>query len=408
MVLHRVLRRLTGALALAAVARADELPRPALTGGSPKALVGNVACVCGRFPTAESVRALSISGVPLTEHVVASTPSSVTFTVPQDFKPGGYVVRGDPAAGYAASDQVAGVAVRVDGAIDQKKLWRGESTAMRLVVLGTQEPISIELRNNTPGIISLEGGERQVATSTGGARNEISRRVRGIARGNFDVGWQLVFAECPCADAPVEAITLERAVAEGKVALRAVTSAGATGHQVTLELAPAAGAPPDTTGGTAIAVEIRAGTVLEASDPSASLVVGRSTSCPLSGDTTRVDVTAYRLTPPAGEPPATTVSWTVRDAGHDPRYARAKRVIEAGAAVSARYSCPEEHRDRVVETAIWVAENPDDYSREDLRLQLVAESGRDDEPPAPEEIALLTDQIWNDVDLTVKASRTGT
>lgn len=382
-----------------ATARADEPARPTLTGGSAMALVGDAACVCGRFPTPESVRALSISGIPLVDRVVSSTAASVTFTVPDELAPGGYVVRGDAAAGYGAADLVEGVAVRLDGEIDQEKLWRGEATSMRLQVLGTRERLAIELRNDTPGIVSLEGGERQVATSSGGARNEIVRRVRGVKRGDFEISWHLAFAACPCVEAPATAISLEQAIAEGRLALRTVTSAGPSRHRVTLHLVASAGAP--------LTVEIPAGTVLEASDPEASLVVGESTTCPVSGEPAQVDVTAYRLAPPTGEPAPGSVSWTVRGAEHDPRYARAKRVIEAGAAVSPQYSCPEEHHDRVVETSIWVAEKPDGYSRDDLRLQLVAEGRRDDEPPAPEELVALADQIWNDIDLTVKASRQG-
>jgi hypothetical protein len=386
-------------LLVGAAARANEPAGPALTGGSPKALVGDQACVCGRFPTAESVRALSISGLPLAERVVASTGSSVTFTVPDELAPGGYVVQGDAAAGYAENDRVEGVAVRLDGAIDQEKLWRGEATAMRLVVLGTAEPVSIELVNATPGIVSLEGGERQVATSTGGARNEIVRRVRGLKRGDFEISWHLRFADCPCAETAAESMSLERAVAEGRVALRAVTEAATGDGRVTLELVPSAGTP--------LVVEIPAGTVLEATDPAASLVVGEGTSCPLSGTPGQVDVPVHRLAPPRGDPPVPLVSWTVRSAESDPRYARAKRVIEAGAAVADRYSCPEEHRGRVVETSIWVAEDPAGFTRDDLRLLLVAEAPHDQSPPAPEELAELTDQIWNDVDLTVKASRQG-
>ncbi|HJZ11162.1 MAG TPA: hypothetical protein VJ521_03375, partial [Acidobacteriota bacterium] len=82
--------------------------------------------------------------------------------------------------------------------IDQEALLRGETTTMHAWVEGTTEVLQIELTNKTPAIIELEGGVQQTAQTSGGYVNKIMRKVRGLARGQFNIGYRLIAPTCPC------------------------------------------------------------------------------------------------------------------------------------------------------------------------------------------------------------------
>jgi hypothetical protein len=69
---------------------------------------------------------------------------------------------------------------------------------MRLTILGTDQRVPVRVRNLTPAIIEIEGGTEQTAESSGGGGNSITRSVRALQRGDFNVEWTLASAPCPC------------------------------------------------------------------------------------------------------------------------------------------------------------------------------------------------------------------
>jgi hypothetical protein len=62
------------------------------------------------------------------------------------------------------------------------------STTWRVWIEGTREPIELRLHDDTPSVVELEGGSDQVAVSSGGARNELSRRVVFLLPGGRPYG----------------------------------------------------------------------------------------------------------------------------------------------------------------------------------------------------------------------------
>jgi hypothetical protein len=84
----------------------------------------------------------------------------------------------------------------VEGSLDQNKLWRGESTTMRLRVVGTDKQFPLAVLNRSPGVITIDGGVRQVVTTPGGADNAVTRSVTGIQRGNFSIVYSVNAPGC--------------------------------------------------------------------------------------------------------------------------------------------------------------------------------------------------------------------
>ncbi len=174
---------------------------PEITGASEFAFPGSRFCVCGVFPSEEAWNGLRLDGIPLGTPLTASNTVAM-FVLPEEAGAGLHRVTGDPEAGFEPDEGAKVTTLVVSGTIDQETLFRGESTPMRLEVAGTGEPIALRLVNETPSIVQLEGGVRQVVTTSGGTPNALELNVRGIRRGNFNITWELDAPQCPCDTAP--------------------------------------------------------------------------------------------------------------------------------------------------------------------------------------------------------------
>ena len=172
--------------------------KPAITGCGPKTLVGKSICVCGSFPTEESRTAISANGQPLEEYLISGSSTVLNFQLPPDLAPGPLNLVGQESAGYGASDTAGSQLIGVGGDVDKNKLLRGESTPLRLWMMGTDEPLSLRLWNTTPSIISLVGGEDQIVTTSGGSPNEVVKTVNAVSPGDFVLHYALTVS-CPCA-----------------------------------------------------------------------------------------------------------------------------------------------------------------------------------------------------------------
>lgn len=181
------------------LASAGVSPKPMLTACTPRAFPGNTICVCGWFPDETAWNSLTLNGEPLGAPVSAAS-RTVYVRLPAEMQPGPHVIAGDPAAGFSSSDTAQVTVLVVGGEIDRNKLLRGEDTKLRLWVQGTEERISLHLRNTTPGIVSLEGGQDQVVTTSGGADNRLEELVHAVSPGDFTIIYELDADSCPCDD----------------------------------------------------------------------------------------------------------------------------------------------------------------------------------------------------------------
>jgi len=183
---------------------------PSLISCTPKVFVGSKVCVCGYFPNDFSRNQLLLDGKPIGSPVAGSTDMVVIDS--KGLAPGRHVITWNWRAfqdwtntftGPSPSDteRVEFVVLEVRGTIDQNKLFTGQGTDLRLEIVGSNEQLSIELKNETPDIIDLDGGQTQVVQTTVGALggpNTIVKHVTGIKRGPFSITYKLTLPPCPC------------------------------------------------------------------------------------------------------------------------------------------------------------------------------------------------------------------
>jgi len=170
----------------------------AIAGGTPLAFAGQDACVSGCFPSGaggleEAARLLMLDGdKPLVPK--AGSPTTIVVRIPSDTPPGQHFITWKP--GGAATGQLQFGVLQMEGTIDQNQLWRGQSTTMRLRIVGSDRPLPLNIINRTPAVIQIDGGERQVVTTSGGADNVATRQVKGIMKGNFTIDYSLDQPPC--------------------------------------------------------------------------------------------------------------------------------------------------------------------------------------------------------------------
>lgn len=179
---------------------------PRIDSGQRYVFVGQTGCVCGFFPNPESRSSLLVGGRPVGEPV-ASSSSSVVFRLPEGTTPGEHAVTVGAGAGFEEPIEVEIIALQLSGSIDQELLMRGQSTPMRIEIAGTDQPLELLLTNNTPEIISLEGGEEGVVTTSGGKPNSVERIVHGRQRGDFHITYMMANDPCPCGPEGTDTMT---------------------------------------------------------------------------------------------------------------------------------------------------------------------------------------------------------
>jgi hypothetical protein len=167
---------------------------PAVTGGTPTAIAGQDACMRGCFGDAlsdlEKAAAFLLDGTrPVTPQ--AASPTTVVVRIPADVTPGEHTLTFSSVPG-----QLTVRILQVQGTIDRDRLWRGQSTTMRLQILGSDAPIPLKIVNRTPATIQIEGGDTQVIPTSGGAVNAVTRSVKGIMKGDFTIDFSVDQPPC--------------------------------------------------------------------------------------------------------------------------------------------------------------------------------------------------------------------
>jgi hypothetical protein len=168
-----------------------------ITDATPRSFAGEPVCVCGTYPGQAAWNGILLDGYAVGSP--ASASGQIAWVeLPPDLAPGEHVFTGTAAAGFPAADRASTLVLQVGGEIDSSKLQRLETTPMRLWVIGTDEAVDLRVRNVTPAIISIEGGDDQTIRTSGGARNMLERTVRGLSPGAFDIQYELASKPCPC------------------------------------------------------------------------------------------------------------------------------------------------------------------------------------------------------------------
>jgi hypothetical protein len=163
---------------------------PGIRGGSPMVFSGQPLCMSGCFP--QPYGAFTLNGMQML-YPAAGSLTAVEVILPGDLMPGPSSVE---LSGVSTSTPFRFVILGLLGTIDQNQLWKGQSTTMRLQILGTDIALPIEIINRTPGVIDVEGGVRHVALTAGGSSNAVTRNVRGIQKGNFTINYRLTNEAC--------------------------------------------------------------------------------------------------------------------------------------------------------------------------------------------------------------------
>ena len=182
----------------------EPLPPPCLRSGTVYAQSEQLLCACGSFPTPASWAGILFDERRLAESgggfgaIVSTSSSVVWFRPPAQAAVGRHVVSGSSELGFAPSCKFTTQFLAVSGQIDSERILRGDSTPMRLTIDGSPDPIALRIENLTPGIIDIEGGVDQTLESAGGSPNTLTRQVRGLTRGDFNVRWTLAAPACPC------------------------------------------------------------------------------------------------------------------------------------------------------------------------------------------------------------------
>lgn len=174
----------------------DDKTKPIITGVTEMAFPGSKICVPGNYPTSESRYGLLLDGAELGKPS-ASSSQVVIHNIPSGTPPGEKLVSGNSTAGFSGENTQRLTIINVKGAIDRNKLLKGESTPLTLWVEGTDTPVTLELSNKTPQIVSLEGGELQEVVTSGGTVNKVQKMVHAVSPGDFKLKYSLTLDSCP-------------------------------------------------------------------------------------------------------------------------------------------------------------------------------------------------------------------
>jgi hypothetical protein len=195
-----------GGVAIAPPGRRQGPPR--LDAAAAYALAGTPLCLCGRFPSPRAWRGLTLDTTPATP--AAASGWSAWLLLPTSLEPGKHVLSGLPALGFPAGRELAFEAIAVELQLDEPRLLAGEPAPLAVRILGTEDPLAIRLRNRTPDRASLDGGDLQTLTTSGGEDNTATLTVRPRRRGGPpDLSWELAPAPCPCAPHPDSSLRSE-------------------------------------------------------------------------------------------------------------------------------------------------------------------------------------------------------
>jgi hypothetical protein len=111
---------------------------------------------------------------------LAESPVALKFRIPEDLPPGSYTVTVKEKERTPA--EIPLLCVRSRMSADRLELKKGETIEVRINIEGTELPLSVEVINHTPLLVSID--ERVVEVKNGKG----SFRIRGLQPGPFSIG----------------------------------------------------------------------------------------------------------------------------------------------------------------------------------------------------------------------------
>jgi hypothetical protein len=139
---------------------------------------------------------ISLNGNPCL--IVASSPVSLVALPGPHAPVGGVTLR--VAVGGMEAGQFAVAAVLLDFTGPAEAMDAGSNGKLTLHAHGTTEPLLVEIRNGSPGVIQLSKGNVQRVKTSGGEDNVAPVDVKFVSGGNYLVSARLVSPETGAPD----------------------------------------------------------------------------------------------------------------------------------------------------------------------------------------------------------------
>jgi hypothetical protein len=149
------------------------------------------------------------------------------------------------------------------------------------------------------------------------------------------------------------------------------------------------------------------------------MMVGQDMVIELSKPVTTVEVLGYCLNPELLPPPSPkqieegqpTPDWTIGNPWENPMvFLTPMSIIKAGNALSAMGQFhkdlpPQRHLQTVIQRAIWYESDPKIYNKDKLHEDITEQVEKTGGKQTPEQIEQFTNNLWVDIDLTLKESK---
>lgn len=151
-----------------------------------------------------------------------------------------------------------------------------------------------------------------------------------------------------------------------------------------------------------------------------TMMVGKDVMVPLTQAVTIVEIPGYCLDPELLVPPTQeqiknegkpTPSWTIENPWENPDiYTGPKSIIQAGNILSEENKFhkdmpAEKYLQTVIQRAIWYEANPEKFNKEKLKSDITEQVKETGGKQTPEQIENLSNNLWEDVNLTIKESQ---
>ncbi|HLE83577.1 MAG TPA: hypothetical protein VJG13_04480 [Thermoanaerobaculia bacterium] len=183
---------------------------------------GATVCACGAFSDPAALEGLRIDGRPV-EASVDAFGRVATLRLPPALAPGSHTLTGSPEAGFGPEDRAELRLIQINTKTCEP-LPFGPRRRVHVMIAGTEDPVQLRVRNETPALVTLAGGSAFELTTSGGRRNQaiINAKVTGLA-GRWLPTVELASPPCPCAGGAERGIPPER-VAELEACLQAAVA----------------------------------------------------------------------------------------------------------------------------------------------------------------------------------------
>lgn len=151
-----------------------------------------------------------------------------------------------------------------------------------------------------------------------------------------------------------------------------------------------------------------------------TMMVGKDIMAPLTQTVTMIEIPGYCLDPELLVPPTQeqiksenkpAALWTIENPWENPDiYIGPKNIIQAGNILSDEDKFhkdmpKEKYLQTVIQRAIWYEANPEKFNKEKLKSDITEQVKESGGKQTPEQIETLSNNIWEDVNLTLKESQ---